>query len=570
LLSSGGGGGGGGGGAPTQVPLADLQRIAAGNVRAIRNAAYGKGNKPPPLVPEITRLTDEFVANVDGLVASGAKELDAEEQKLLDRIKGYSDTLNATQDQENALLQEDLDRITKDLTDASALLDAQDREEFSLALNDFNTRAKALTDEYDARTSDVVQDGDQESSKTIDDFKAESISLGDTFRAIADGALEKFDSFLSPENASATLDKLSQNIFDTNQRLLAQADPRALELAAVADQNAAAMMSGQIGADVQANLARSSAMRALQGGFGASSEMGRGLAARDLGLTSLDLMRQGTEMYDAQRRLNYDTRVAGIGTQAVGMFGEMRAGQDSLMRTSIDTAASDRDQRQGIFNDVRTDNLKRISDRVDRDLGIAGTVLQSGLETGRLGFDATRDNISERTARNNARLTNVWDRNFQSRQSVYGENLNTARSIFTTNANTAGNIFDTGANALYQDTAARINARDKALGTAVGVRTGVFDAMNAARTSGAATMADATMANWANNNAWNASNVTTKQNLWGSAIDSTATAFGNLASSIYNRPASTGYNFTPSFGGTPNTGVYSASSRPVPLPVGMR
>jgi hypothetical protein len=533
----------GSGSSPTQVPLADLQRIAAGNVRAIRNAAYGKGNKPPPLVPEITRLTDEFLTNVDELVASGSRELNAEEQELLNRIQGYSTTLRGAQDQEDALLQEDLDKITRDLNEASSLLDTQDREEFSAALNDFNVRSQAVTDEFDSRASGVVQEGDQEALQTINDFDSKSISLGDTFRGIADEALGKFESFISADNAAATLDSLTKSIFDTNQRLIAEADPRAQELAAIVDNNAAAMMSGQISADVQANVARSSAMRALQGGFGASSQMGRGLTARDLGLTSMELMQQGTKMYDDQRRLNYDTRVAGLGTQALGLFGEMRSGQDSLMRASIDTAASDRDQRQSAFKTTLDSNLGRIGDRVRGDLGIASNVLQSQLDTNRLGFDARRDNISERTARNSNRLTNIWDRNFQSRQTVYGENLNTERSIASTNANVANSIFGTKANAIYQDTAARINARDKVLGTAVGVRTGVFDAMNAARTSGAATMADATMANWANNNAWKASQVTTNQNLVGSAINSGMTVFGNLASSVINRQASNPYGF---------------------------
>jgi hypothetical protein len=215
------------------------------------------------------------------------------------------------------------------------------------------------------------------------------------------------------------------------------------------------------------------------------------------------------------------------------------------MRNSLDAAQSDRNQRQDVFTTSLDSNLGRIGDRATRDLGIAGSVLQSGLETGRLGFDARRDNISERTTRNANNLTNIFDRNFVSRQSVYGENLNTGRSIYTTNANAAGNIFSTKADSILQNTGQRIGARNNAFTAGVNAQSRVFDTISGAIQGGSATLADATMANWANNNAWNASKATTTQNLWGSAINSGMTTFGNLASSVVNRSPSTGYKLPP-------------------------
>jgi hypothetical protein len=504
-----------------------------------------KGNpeKAPALVPEVTKLSNEFVESVDKLVADGKKELNQEETNLLNRLKTHSDTLNQVQEREDALLKEDLDAITRDFQEGMSLLDEQDRAEFEAAFSSFTSQAQDLTEDFDTRASGYVDEADEETSAAIGSFQADSLSLGDRFAQQTNEALGRFESFISADNAASTLDTLSKNIFDTRQRLLAEADPRALELAAIADENAAAMMSGRISADTQANLARTSAMQALQGGFGASSGMGRGLTARDLGLTALNLQQQGFENYEAQRRLNYDTRVAGVENTALGLFGEMRTGQDSLLRNTLETAQSDRDQRQGVYGTVLNNNVTRIGDRLRSNIGIAGSVLQSGLETNRIGLDARRDNISERTTRNANMLTNTWDRNFQSRQSVYGENLNTGRSIFSTDANAAGNIFNTRANAIYQDTGARIAARDKAMGNNIAVRAGVFDSINAAKQGATATLADATMANWANNNAWKASQVSSNQSLWGSAINSTATVFGNLAGSLINRQGSNPYGW---------------------------
>jgi hypothetical protein len=529
--------GGGGSGSATPVPLTRLRKIANQNVNRIRNEAN------TVLLPQIKRLSDDLIQKTDELVADGGRQLNDEEKALLDRLKANDTALTELQDSEDALLKEDLDALTNDLKQGMALLDATDKEEFNAALNSFNERAAELTADYDERASGVTREADTESLDTINRFNADSLSLGDRFAEQTNQALGKFESFISADNASQTLDTLTQSIFDTRQKLIAQADPRAKELAALVDENASAMLSGRISADMQANVARSSAMRALQGGFGASGQMGRGLTARDLGLTSLDLMEQGTKMYDDQRRLNYDTRVAGIENIALGQFGELRVGQESLMKNSLDAAQSDRDQRQDVFKTSLDSNLGRIGDRATRDLGIAGSVLQSGLETGRLGFDARRDNISERTTRNANNLTNIFDRNFVSRQSVYGENLNTGRSIYTTNANAAGNIFSTKADSILQNTGQRIGARNNAFTAGVNAQSRVFDTISGAIQGGSATLADATTANWANNNAWNASKATTTQNLWGSAINSGMTAFGNLASSVVNRKASNPYGF---------------------------
>lgn len=60
--------------------------------------------------------------------------------------------------------------------------------------------------------------------------------------------------------------------------------------------NAESLMRGEIPMDVQQQVARGSAAHALEGGYGGSG-FGRNLEARDLGLTSLDLMGRGGQQF---------------------------------------------------------------------------------------------------------------------------------------------------------------------------------------------------------------------------------------------------------------------------------
>lgn len=61
-------------------------------------------------------------------------------------------------------------------------------------------------------------------------------------------------------------------------------------------QNATDFLRGEIPVDVQQQIQRSTTARALEGGYGGSG-MGRNLTARDLGLTSVDLMGRGAQQF---------------------------------------------------------------------------------------------------------------------------------------------------------------------------------------------------------------------------------------------------------------------------------
>ena len=74
---------------------------------------------------------------------------------------------------------------------------------------------------------------------------------------------------------------------------LRRAIPGYDQLVQQASQNIGAALKGELPADVQQQIQRSTAGRALAGGFGGGTGFGRALTARDLGLTSLQLQNQG-------------------------------------------------------------------------------------------------------------------------------------------------------------------------------------------------------------------------------------------------------------------------------------
>lgn len=74
---------------------------------------------------------------------------------------------------------------------------------------------------------------------------------------------------------------------------LRRAIPGYDQLVQQAGKNIGAALRGEISPEVSAQVQRSTAGRALTGGFGAGSGFGRALTARDLGLTGMQLQNQG-------------------------------------------------------------------------------------------------------------------------------------------------------------------------------------------------------------------------------------------------------------------------------------
>ena len=91
--------------------------------------------------------------------------------------------------------------------------------------------------------------------------------------------------------------ELAQKTTSAEQNILEQQLRRAIpgydQIIAQAGKTIGSRLRGEVDQDVASQLQRSSAGRALGGGFGAGSGMGRALSARDFGLTSMQIQNQG-------------------------------------------------------------------------------------------------------------------------------------------------------------------------------------------------------------------------------------------------------------------------------------
>jgi hypothetical protein len=343
-------------------------------------------------------------------------------------------------------------------SDSDALTEEgkREREKFDQTTESLSKEARADAERF---RSDSMAEGDKFIGR-IEDYKTDSTALADRYLKAGDSAMAEFNRLfdlagdLSPERLdlfTKAAEYLTQANIQTRMNAINTADPRALELSAIADNNAAAMMSGQISADMQANLARSSAMRALSGGFGAGSEMGRGLTARDLGLTSLDLRQQGFQDYEAQRRLNYDTRINGTQVDSSGLLANdqdlLRARAQTGLDGSLRIAGSDLDARRGALdNSLRgfeTDRIQRQSafDSVLRSADADILRRQNAATTGLDAFstDARRqqgalDSLLRAAESDRDQRQGVADRTFGSRvvmaDTRRAEDINTARALY--------------------------------------------------------------------------------------------------------------------------------------------
>jgi len=533
---------GGGGGSAPAYPQAEINRLADQYVNDTK-ADIG------PYLKAISNFGERLTEKVDDVITKGGTKLDAEETTLLTRLDDFNQKLAAFQETENVELLKDLGGLNTDFRAAMDLLDAKDKAEFETQLKSFEADAARLTSEYDTRASGITADADTENKSLLDAYKTEGVSLGDRYLEATEGAETAFDADwaksldLSPERLSTftqAADYLSRAAVDTRAAMIDAADPRARELSAIADENAAAMMSGRISADVQANLARSSAMRALQGGFGASSEMGRGLTARDLGLTSLDLQKRGFEDYERQRTLNFNTRVAGLQADAGSLLtNDMSARQRQALtnyEVGLKTAESDRDQRQNVFATTLAGNLARVDTTANRNMGIAGTVLQSGLDTNRMGFASEQNNLAQRTRRQADTETNLWDRNFQTRVGIYNANLGTGRMLNETNVNAVGNIYNTNTGFIRDSTGNQINTAGNVYQIDTGARTNAFNTMARVRGAAIGTKIDAAQKNWEADRATWASTTENSNALWGNLAQMGATIGGTVIGTAMGNP----------------------------------
>jgi hypothetical protein len=512
---------------------------------------------------QVTGAANSMVGNV-GNIAGGLKGevggfakdytgvAAAQEQNLLGRVNtqgadylagignlgtNFSDSADsalAALRENTALLNKsqsaDVGALVDTYTGAAGNLDSKLRGESDASIARFNAKT-------DAANADLKDTSFAEAARA----KNEQMSLGDRFLANISASQQAYQDNLagitenlrsgtpSVDAAAAAqqslafnqanlnqftsmADSLSKAALQTRSDLLATADPRALELSQIADNNASAMMSGRIGADVQANLARSGAFRALNGGFGADSSMGRNLQARDLGLTSLDLMSRGDQMARDWRQLNYNTRVAGtqidanaimanngLSSQQAIAVAEANAGRAQTANLSaaeiMNSGALNRFNSQNSalgtnygnnFNALGNESTQRMN-TLDN---IYGTQLKAADEVRgqqmTLGQNLYNSNLAVAGGAMNAAMANtnsIYNNNWALANTGYNSGVGVAEKLYNSNTNALGSVYGTGIN-----TAGNIYQGN------LGVGSNIFSGRSSASTNAASMQASAEVA----------------------------------------------------------------------------
>lgn len=493
------------------------------------------------LIKSVTALGSELKRDAQNLSQDYLKGISGEEKQALDRLKRANDWLSDETNRMGSEFSSGLRTALSDLETASRVLNLGERDDVSAQIKSYSDQATALDTGFRSEVGGILDRMDSRVEGAVGGYREESLSLGDRFTRAAGVSMDEYRSLLgevgdlSPERLSKfteAADFLSREAVNTRANMLAAADPRALELSAIADENAAANMSGRISADVQANLARTSAMRALQGGFGASSEMGRGLSARDLGLTSLDLQQRGMQNYQDQRVMNFNTRVAGLQSDSGQLLANDQTRLErmggSVLESGLRIAESDRNQRQNIFDTSLGTRLAASDTRRAEEIGSARGLYDTAINRNRdiLGMNLAntgafydRQRQMDRTSfdTNIGLASRLFETGVATAGTLYGTNANSASNFYNTNVGSLGNVFGT---------------RMQASGTAISMRDVAerqkLASMTQVRSSAAAMIEQAAeadyqtrMQNASNNNA-----------MWGQIIGAAGTVVGGAVGTM--------------------------------------
>lgn len=143
----------------------------------------------------------------------------------------------------------------------------------------------------------------QQQQNALGQMQTESAMLGDPAQIDPMAVLQQLYNVNSQNTPQARQQAAAANKFNTNQALKAYNKmlPGFSQLQAQIGANANAFARGELPSDVQSAITRAAAQRGIQGGFGFGSQGASGgamgnLNLRNLGLTSLDLAKYGTQV----------------------------------------------------------------------------------------------------------------------------------------------------------------------------------------------------------------------------------------------------------------------------------
>lgn len=345
---------------------------------------------------------------------------------------------------------------------------------------------RALTN-FNKGSGSALRDYGTGSAFALDDFASRTRGLGDSFVSKIDNLWrDPVGEFMLPaaEKALAANEanlgryaqiagSLSRADQDIRLAMLDRAAPTWRDERDQAAKVNASLLKGEVPPDVRQALARSGAATALQGGFGGSG-MSRNMGARDLGLTSLDLMQQGQGNSQSWQDLMYRIAVPQQ-TSASSMmeFGGL-SGRDAAAGAITGLNARTNAQGQALDSTVRAESallggrMNQQGTILDGQMSRYGAGLETNVATASNIFGAAND-----TARNifssrlgvaesatNARLgLGVRAADDAQARANFGaqQAAQTANTISTTTGAIAGTIKDAYANRATVTNAADYN-----------------------------------------------------------------------------------------------------------------
>jgi hypothetical protein len=178
----------------------------------------------------------------------------------------------------------------------------------------YNSSFGTLSDTFLDRTEAALSQYNSAANPIYSQLGQDIKDYGERSEGLATrSAQEATDYMLANEdNFIRFADALTQSAFNTRQQLIADVNPFQIAQQQQAGRNNLDMLSGRMPADVMAATQRNSAYAALQGGYGATSSMGQASQARNLGLTSLDLMAKADQSAQNWAKSIFDTQINGL------------------------------------------------------------------------------------------------------------------------------------------------------------------------------------------------------------------------------------------------------------------
>jgi hypothetical protein len=468
-----------------------------------------------------------------------------EAQMAGERLTSAAQLLNAQAGNLNANFSGDILKAIDDLKAASSSIDLEDRAATVNALDDYRREITELDVQARQQSGLALAKMDNSTNAAIGEYRGEANTIGDQFLNAATQAQQSYKDTMDLATSvdPARLDQfiqaadyLSKAAQRTRLDLIATADPMAQAMEQQIDEITRANISGQIDSTTAGNLARTSAFRALQGGYGASSDAGRGMTARDFGLQALDLQKQGIAVSDAERRRRFDHKVAGLQVDPNAMRAENNAlladRGKTLLATQTGVAESNRNQRMGALDKGFDTRIGAIGARATEELGINRELTGARMGAANNYLSGNLNNLGSIYASKRGVAGTEFNARSGLAESLYKTNIGLASDVFGASANMAGTLYSgamqTAGNIYQGQNTAAANAANINAGAATNALNLYANALgSAAGTNVSAAQQDMLLAQQgqANSNA-----------MWGSMLNTGAALAGDIFGSMYKTP----------------------------------